>query len=1106
MPPQRRAQSRAVALALMLVVSLFALAVVPTGLATQGPASSTDTDTDTTLSESSVSPTLTSDTEDFDGDGEPVDLEPDPDEDGEYFHYDAEQVGDYYYLVGDQHDQVYVYDENFDLLDSHDIESDPGGITQFDGQWVISSWDSNELNLYDTDDETFDDPETIDLEESDIGDSPTEPWNIDADGDRLYVTNEDEIVAFDADYEVIDRIQTDLETAKGLHAIDDRLFLTDSDTDPTVYEYDLEGDEQATYDAPPDYGDEYEQSTKGLMLLDGDWYVHPSDLETTLYQFPATVEESDGQTLSGTVENQRGEAVANATVTANGISEAGLPDLDPADLEAEADDLLGELNDPLPDAFDEEFDFEAHQETDTPYALVHENSDWGVGTNTIIESSIEDPRVSVPENEETVISIWNPDDDGGLIENQVDQSFYGATTDGEVVIEQLSPTGEVTDTRTLETEPIAETTGANPLSTTEHHGIRTALPPGVYRAYPESNEAGGYPFTVGSPDQIASGFEDDLRDEANELTDRATQIDELAANDTLVRETTQTDSNGEFELEVDDGVTTATVQPLGTPGDSLAGLEELDDPTIGDLQGLDHDGSFYLPEPDTDTHAPPTDDIELTVHQTPSLPFEELTAYDELHDELESALLEEDLSELEGWDEHLEDIDDDRRDELEAAFGDLFEDDDDDDLSDDADLGEIHDRLHDIEETVDIVSDSVEDDLDVDDGPISDDEFDVSWAVPDDITEDDATIVAHTADGETKPVDDEHWSLETNGFFDDPTVTLGDNPLESDVAVADYEIHIADGNEYGSDSTTAPNPAFDGDIPALESLLFSSLNPESGERVSIDVTPQDDATLEVIDADALGPDGEEITANVTDSERATFDATGDGVHHVQLTLESASGHEFVVTERVRSSDRAHPDHAVVRGGTSAIGEYAVSDDTLTDARLESDGETIDVEAVLEADDNLGEIHLQPDPVLEGSDHEIDLSLLEGPDEVPVSSNIAVTTHLENYDPDDAVHWRDSDSITVDGDTRFGEVLTQTNDETGHDTHLLMTYTDENGELDSLEVRENADWSDRAWHRLDRWLPSISMPSLPFFATAGEAIDQLPRPEGWGLSVNSRSGL
>ncbi|WP_440764078.1 hypothetical protein [Natronorubrum sp. DTA7] len=147
-----------------------------------------------------------------------------------------------------------------------------------------------------------------------------------------------------------------------------------------------------------------------------------------------------------------------------------------------------------------------------------------------------------------------------------------------------------------------------------------------------------------------------------------------------------------------------------------------------------------------------------------------------------------------------------------------------------------------------------------------------------------------------------------------------------------------------------------------------------------------------------------------------------------------------------------------------MGDYAVTGDTLTDARLETDGDSIDVPAVIDPDENLGELHVQPDPVLSGNDHEFDLSIVEGLYEMPVNSNVAVTVHLENYDPENAVHWRNGDAIAVSGDARDGEVLTRNDGE----RHVLMAYTDGNGERESVEITEDAGWTDRVWNRLNRY--------------------------------------
>jgi len=83
------------------------------------------------------------------------------------------------------------------------------------------------------------------------------------------------------------------------------------------------------------------------------------------------------QTVSGTVTDQYDEPVPNATVQAIGVTQGALGG---DDLEAEADALLDELSDPLPDAFNPDADLgDQYANADGTYAAVHPASAWNLG-------------------------------------------------------------------------------------------------------------------------------------------------------------------------------------------------------------------------------------------------------------------------------------------------------------------------------------------------------------------------------------------------------------------------------------------------------------------------------------------------------------------------------------------------------------------------------------------------------------------------------------------------------------------------------------------------------------------------------------------------------
>jgi len=128
------------------------------------------------------------------------------------------------------------------------------------------------------------------------------------------------------------------------------------------------------------------------------------------------------QTVSGTVTDQYDEPVPNATVQAIGVTQGALGG---DDLEAEADALLDELSDPLPDAFNPDADLgDQYANADGTYAAVHPAaSAWNLGgvslgSNAVspaVTPSLDTPDVVLPADEQLIVSTWDAGDTGGAL-------------------------------------------------------------------------------------------------------------------------------------------------------------------------------------------------------------------------------------------------------------------------------------------------------------------------------------------------------------------------------------------------------------------------------------------------------------------------------------------------------------------------------------------------------------------------------------------------------------------------------------------------------------------------------------------------------------------
>ncbi len=808
---------------------------------------------------------------------------------------------------------------------------------------------------------------------------------------------------------------------------------------------------------------------------------------------------SGGSQIAGAVRDQNGNPVENASVVAWGVRE---PALDPSDadtLEQQAEDLKDELSNPLPSSWNSDYDLENHySDASGEYALVHAENDWGLGIGVQqLSSNVGKPNLQVDSDQQVVISIWDADDNPGLLgRNQVDNSYPGSTQSGTIVVEQLSPTDEVVDRTEYETETIATTGGAIG-DRNEHHGVRTSLPEGVYRAYPKGSPSKGYTFIHGSESELIQSFRSDLRDQAGQYTDRAQRIRDMLSNDDLQRVTTQTDANGRFTFEMDSKVVSADVKAMKVDGQKLDGVSN---PTLDDLREIqagDYNGSYYLPSPTPTSVSPPETGVSVTVYRSPSVPMSDMSSYADLMAYLQQQRLNSTVSELQTeYEERFEEME---RQSLERVYqnhrtlvetvGDAeyryLERSEFDTIQDAGDL-----EKDELETETRLMQLALADAGEIEppeppenpDNPleISDGKLSGERPLPSGLNEDSISVELHASTGDVETVPSDYWSVESSGvFFGTESVVVEDYPVENTGAAA-YTLRVQGANDNGryDDRIPVTNPAFDGMVPEINAVDFSTLAPGDGERVYVGLDPAAGTGYDqIVSADAYGPDGSALNATVnTTRDRASFVTADTGVHYVRLTYQSDTGDRFTISERVRALETPRSDPATIRTAESVTGTYAVIGEQLESARVETESETTSFTAIAPADETIGTLAIKPGATVQRESETFDISVVEGSDETPIGTHVSVAIHLDNY-PKDAIAWRNDKPVTQSGETRWGKVdRPDGNEEKG----VLRTYTDADGQA---TVELNTDPG--RLERLSHWMAyTVPLPSVPFLSIFG----------------------
>ena len=793
--------------------------------------------------------------------------------------------------------------------------------------------------------------------------------------------------------------------------------------------------------------------------------------------------------VTGVVVDQHGEPVPkNTTVELWGVTETALNASAAETYEEQANDLMDDLENPLPSSWEPNYDLDSHQSGE--YLLVHESEDWGRNPDTIggyevqtfDDEQVDDPTLNVSEGEGVILSVWDATD-SELIGNPVINSFPGTTQQQDIVVEQLSPSDEVVDTQTYESEVIA-TTG-NRLNEQEHYGVHTRLPEGIYKAYPEGAPEKGYTFAVGDADQMADRIEQDLRDEKNKLTQRADTIRSMRGNGELVRRTVTTQDDGTFTAEVPSTVVTVQMQAYRVDGQYLQGTTNASMDDIREAANSGHNGTFILPSPNPDRANPPEEGVRVKTIRSPEVPNIPIDSYADLLEWMRNQRLNDTIADLESkYEQRLENV---TRAQLERLYNNsrslvegyppaleyyLSE----SGYEEVPEAGELTDE--ELRTQIDLMQSAAFQANRIDMGEPATNVEDVndsvstisgSFPVPDGVTEENVAVEIVWSNGTVQQMPDEYWSLSGGGVISDASVDINEYPIESsDAAVANIRVRAANDEGVGEETARIVNPQFSGDVPKLNAIDVSTLRPGVDERVSFQLRAEDGSGYGQIEAvDVYAPDGTVVNTTIRQNGRVSFTPQSQGTHFVRAQYSNTGGDPFVETFSLEAEESSSSQPPTIRARRGPSGTHALAGEGLRSARIEENADRLTVSGVIPGDENApGKVVVEPQSVMQSGADEIEVRVLRGEDRETVRSHMAVEIHTETFE-DDTLLWVNGNAMTQDGTTQYGAV-----DQRSDNKHVIVTQTNAQG-VATVEMTRDPGYVDRARHWADHTFPGAN---------------------------------
>ncbi|WP_147435211.1 hypothetical protein [Haloarcula sp. Atlit-120R] len=808
----------------------------------------------------------------------------------------------------------------------------------------------------------------------------------------------------------------------------------------------------------------------------------------------------DFANLNGTIEEKREQARQYESLASNPAPSAwrGPEGLNVGQGNKATSDLLGSSR------------------TSGEYVAVHTPQAWDIPDPTVVTAPIagdtgyrlRSPSLGfesengpyggaakAPSDQTLILSVW--DGDGGNVLNfadPADSDLPGATTEGEVVIEQLGPGGgdNILDRKTVETD---KSIGGS-LAAREHKFAEVTLSDGFYRVYPKGSQESAYIVAVGEPESVVRGWAENLRTQSGSLTSQAETLQNLRSNGTFDVIRTSTNETGYYAVETSQTVNRTSVIAYKIPSQldvdpqsaTRADIREYyESQNLSDA--LTAESVYIATAPNT--VEPPANNANVTVRELSAEPFlginRTANRTEAIRDFLKDKL---GWSGLSGLDKRL--IENMPVDELEDYYGtkiNLTEDSqairdraeeqlpgnqsvDWDQSPGDLNGDELRERIDALEAAMQEQQEVINSSSSV--GEATNETLNVAFQFARDLTSDDVAIYAQYANGTTKLVNETYYSVEQDGLIGAGTqIQVSDYPVDStDPAAVTFRAQVLDDGDTGSETVTVRNPMFTGQIPELRGISLSSLAPGPNEDVTVSVDGgRNYQTLETVDV--TDPTGATVATTVSNG-KASFETSGEGVYTVAVTYSNPGGQNF--TERVDvEALRADIDQpATIRAQRGVGGPYALTGDDLVGGDLQTRLGNAQITALGRVganDDPPTTVHSHVETIDTPRTGTVTVRVTRAPDDTVVRQRTTTIVHLKDLG-DDAHVYRVADGeiqpIAPDGN-QYGSI-------SGENGTTVSTYSGSDGEVSIRYVADPTFVEDLQW-RYQKIQESL--PNLPF---------------------------
>lgn len=816
---------------------------------------------------------------------------------------------------------------------------------------------------------------------------------------------------------------------------------------------------------------------------------------------------SESKRLEGQVVNQQGAPVANATVMTYAVNTSQVSST------TEAKERLKNASNPRPAEWSPDLSLKGSTgvfNTDKQYVAVtrKELNDAGFLLDT---ADLSNPQLTVPADEPFVVTRWDGGATGGLADSFLSGEYARQLpgepqSSGTVTIEQLAASGETVQTSTVS---LNKTVGGGVLDPSQlTYGEVEGLPPGYYRVSP-SDGGLSYVIQVGDP---AAAIDASLKAAGGGLTGQSKWTQDQLNNNTFIKRTTVTGSNGRFAFNLPKNVEAVGVQAMKAEGLSTQRYAISPEEIRKNESSLT--GAVYLPSEVERTTLPATD-VKLTMRELSYPQHGNISKYqDRLRDLLNSirngsfsklppalqqqlenmsrASIEETFTELDKLRKANKNLEEQYRDALKNANGGTNVDVNIDPSQ--ATDQELRQRVQALQQSMTELQSTIESG----DPSVSTGKETVSLSFPFDTNLDPSNVAVrvHFNNGTSTVLstDSQYVSIDSRSLRGD-VVRITDYPLgQGDGEVANFEVDIATSEGTGGASETVTNPTFSGSIPSLSAVEFSTLKPGPSEEVSVEIHPEDSAKYQsLVSTTVYGPQGSQLpTSNITNDE-FTFTTAGAGVHRVELTFTNSGGIEFTEVVHVQTGQTSEDWPASIRTKSGPTGVYALVGDGLDSGRVnvKEGGSKIDVAAIIpQSADAPSSLHVYTQGLETASASTTQVSVLRGDREEAVKKHVPVTVHGPAIG-ENALVYRDGEPLPRGEGNQYGRVEAE-----GNQT-VIETITTDEGTV-SIRVSADPGFVERARYWVDTRVPDVALPGLSIFPSLPGAPS--PTPAFGGLAL------